>query len=152
MRTWAIRAAALTCMLTMLTVFATSVGGQEQSTDDKNIQVTTFRDLAYPSLARVAGLQGTVVVRVSLDDEGKVVEAATISGSPLLAIDSIANVKTWTFRPNATNSAIIIYNFVILPGICSDRAGSLFVLQGRNVATILTCRAPVNVTATQESH
>jgi hypothetical protein len=61
----------------------------------------------------------------------------------LLANPSVENVKKWLFKPNASGTALIIYNYKILDGRC-NRDASLFILQGANVATILACPPLVN--------
>jgi TonB family protein len=112
----------------------------QQPRPDANddLEVVTFQDLEYPPTARVARIEGTVVVRVNVDDQGKVTDAVVLSGSRRLSTLAVANVKTWTFRPNATKSGVVVYNFTILPGVCGVRAGSLFVLRG-NVGNVVTC-------------
>jgi TonB family protein len=95
----------------------------------------------------MARVQGAVVVRVTLDGQGNVTDATALSGHEFLVRLVLPNVRTWIFKPNAKKSAIVIYNFMILPGVCDDQAGSLFVLQGKNVATVITCPPNVNVTS-----
>jgi TonB family protein len=123
-----------------------SSGGaqQDQTLGDKDVHVLDFEDMPYPPIARAAHVQGTVVVRVKLDDSGKVVDAAAISGPQLLILDVLTNVKKWVFKPNASKTAVIVYNFTILDGRCKSLS-RLFVLQGTNIATVITCPSPTSI-------
>ena len=117
---------------------------QDQTVTDRgNVNVISFEEMEYPHLACYTHLQGPVAVRVRLDEHGKVSDAVAISGLPLLASPSVENVKKWLFKPNASKTALIIYNYKILDGRC-NRDSSLFILQGANVATVLACPPLVN--------
>jgi TonB family protein len=113
---------------------------------DRDVKVDSFQELIYPPLARNAHIQGTVVVRVKLDHQGRVAEAVAISGPELLILDCITNVKKWRFEPNASETAVIVYNFTILEGRCNSDS-SLFILQGANLATIITCPPKINTSS-----
>lgn len=52
---------------------------------------------AYPPLAKAARVSGSVVVEVTVDEEGKVFAARAISGHPLLKDAAVAAAKEWTF-------------------------------------------------------
>jgi TonB family protein len=108
---------------------------QNDTVKDKDIRVVDFVDLEYPPLARTAHLQGVVVVRATLDDHGKVVDAVAISGQDVLIPACLANVKRWRFRPNTENAAVIVYNFRMIEG-SSKSGASQFIFQGPNFATI----------------
>jgi len=105
-------------------------------------------ELSYPALARSARIQGVVVVRAKLDSQGKVVDAVGVSGSELLLPSSLENVKKWRFEPNARKSTIVVYNFTIIEGRCSSYS-SLFVLQGANLARVITCPPQANVSSSR---
>jgi TonB family protein len=110
---------------------------------DDDVRVIDFEDLKYPMLAQQTRTQGAVVVQAKLDDQGGVIDAVAISGSPILVPPTLNNVKKWRFRPNAQKSAIIVYNFTFLEGRCESH-GSLFVLQPSNLATVIGCAPAVN--------
>ena len=58
------------------------------------------RDLVvpdYPILARMAHLQGIVIVRVNIDTDGRVVSAKASGGHPVLQHAAERNVRLWTF-------------------------------------------------------
>jgi TonB family protein len=52
---------------------------------------------AYPPLAKAARVSGSVVVEVTIDEEGNVFAARAISGHPLLKDAAVSAAKEWTF-------------------------------------------------------
>lgn len=112
---------------------------QNASSEDKEVVVTEFHDLAYPALARQMRAQGAVVVQVKLDDQGGVTDVTALSGSLFLVAPVELNIKKWRFRPNAKKSVVIVYNFIFIEGRCESH-GSLFVLEPSNLATVIGCQ------------
>lgn len=55
----------------------------------------------YPDQALAAHIQGSVSVRVTVDQTGKVQRARVFSGPPELAQAAVDAVKQWTFQPYA---------------------------------------------------
>jgi TonB family protein len=105
-------------------------------------RLVSFADLEYPGLARVARIQGIVVVEAQLDDKGNVASASAISGAKSLIPDCLSNVKKWKFKPNSRKNIIIVYEFRLDEGACHDASHSLFRLRYENFASITAC-APV---------
>ena len=110
--------------------------------EDKDIKVVHVEKLTYPAVAAAARIEGLVVIRVSLDDQGNVVKAVALSGKVLLTDRSLANVKSWKFQPNARNMAVVVYHFTLSLGACAPYFTDFFVLEG-NLATITTCPGTV---------
>lgn len=54
---------------------------------------------AYPEVAREAGIEGTVEMRVTIDEQGKVVDIRLLSGEPALAQAAVDAVRQWRYRP-----------------------------------------------------
>ncbi len=54
---------------------------------------------AYPADAKAQRIQGTVVVALTIDVEGKVTEAKAISGPPELHACAVDYAKSWIFKP-----------------------------------------------------
>ncbi|HKV03850.1 MAG TPA: energy transducer TonB [Candidatus Acidoferrales bacterium] len=52
----------------------------------------------YPSVAKSAGVEGSVVVKASIDKEGNVVDAKAISGSPMLRQAAVDAVRKWKYE------------------------------------------------------
>ena len=75
----------------------------------------------YPPEAKAAGVEGTVVVRVAVDEAGKVVEAEAISGHPLLREASVAAARRALFAPALLSgravkvSGVLTYKFALNP-------------------------------------
>jgi len=127
-----------TCLLAAGSLFPTHAqeGGTEKNSD---VVVLHFEPLTYPTPAAARHIQGAVVVQVKLDKDGRVTDAEAISsGSSDLTFPAITNVKKWTFEPNGHKTAIVIYSFIMLDGRCVLYS-TLFVLQGKNLATVISC-------------
>jgi hypothetical protein len=91
---------------------------QDTPTLNETIKPLYFETIAYPLAARLTRVQGVVVVRVRLTDEGKVVSSTAISGAKSLIPGCLANSKKWLFQPNAEKTAVIVYSFRI-EGLCN---------------------------------
>lgn len=72
----------------------------------------------YPPVARAAKASGTVVVQVTVDEDGKVISANAVSGHPLLQAAAVAAARGAKFSPTKLSgqpvkvTGIIQYNFV----------------------------------------
>ncbi len=92
--------------MTALTALAAS---QEKTTrlqvDIKQMsdQLITKVAPAYPPLARQARIQGTVVLKATINKTGDVVNLQLISGHPMLAPAAIEAVKQWKYKPYVLN-------------------------------------------------
>ena len=53
----------------------------------------------YPSLARQARIQGTVVLSIVINKDGEVRDVKLVSGHPMLSAAAIEAVKQWRYRP-----------------------------------------------------
>ncbi|HVQ37334.1 MAG TPA: TonB family protein [Pyrinomonadaceae bacterium] len=73
---------------------------------------------AYPPIARQAHASGTVVVQVTIDENGNVISAAAVSGHPLLRAVAAAAARGARFSPTKLSgqpvkvTGVITYNFV----------------------------------------
>jgi len=73
----------------------------------------------YPPEAKAAGVQGTVVVRVTVDEAGKVAEAEAISGPPPLREAAVAAARRALFAPTLLSgkpvrvTGVLTYQFVL---------------------------------------
>lgn len=73
----------------------------------------------YPAAAKQQGVMGTVVVKIVVDESGKVIKADAVCGHPLLAKAAIDAARAARFTPTLLAgmpvqvSGIITYNFVI---------------------------------------
>jgi hypothetical protein len=118
--------------------FALAQKAQEEIVNDEDIIVASLTEMEYPSFARLAPhTEGVVVVRVRVDDEGKVISSQAISGPKTLLEACLANAMKWRFHPNSKKLAVIIYEFRI-DGFCSK--GSHFTFRQPNFAAVTGCR------------
>jgi TonB family protein len=73
----------------------------------------------YPPIARAARAQGSVVVQVVVDEEGKVIAAQAVSGYPLLQAAAVKAARELRVSPVLLGtkpvkvSGVITYNFVL---------------------------------------
>ena len=117
-------------------------GDQEQKAEIRGTIVTSFEETSYPYLARLARIEGVVVVRVNLDDDGKVVSASAVSGHDLLVRQALPNIRKWRFRANSSKTGVVIYDFKFAEGTCGTSRGQLFVFRKPNVAEVIACPEP----------
>jgi TonB family protein len=76
--------------------------GEESAVQVPNLErgrVVQLPKPVYPPIARVAHAQGSVEVQVLIDENGKVVAAAAISGHPLLQAASVKAARESDFTP-----------------------------------------------------
>jgi hypothetical protein len=104
---------------------------------DETIKPMREEPLEYPPLARMASIQGLVVVRAELDGRGEVFSSTAVSGNKILIPVCLSNSLKWRFEPNAANEVVIIYDFR-LQGACyfGSPCESQFTFRPPNVATI----------------
>jgi protein TonB len=57
----------------------------------------------YPSLARAAGITGTVTLEGVIDTDGKVTELRVLEGHPLLTGAAVDAVGQWRYEPYLLN-------------------------------------------------
>jgi protein TonB len=73
----------------------------------------------YPDIAKRAGIQGPVQVLVTISEEGMVIDANVVSGSPLLRSAALNAARRWVFTPTKLGSVpvkvqgILTFNFVL---------------------------------------
>ena len=73
---------------------------------------------AYPPIARAAHASGTVVVQVTIDENGAVISASAVSGHPLLTQAAVNAARQARFSPTKLSgqpvkvTGVIQYNFV----------------------------------------
>jgi protein TonB len=73
---------------------------------------------AYPPIARQAHASGTVVVQVTIDENGNVISANAVSGHPLLRAVAVSAARGARFSPTKLSgqpvkvTGVITYNFV----------------------------------------
>lgn len=92
----------------------------EQTTDvgDLNTRAVRLQTPAYPQDARRLGVQGKVVVQITIDEAGNVTSAKTASGNPLLRGSAQDAALKSKFKPVIVNDqpvkakGFIIYSYI----------------------------------------
>ena len=64
---------------------------------------TVYVAPVYPDLARIARIQGLVVVECTIDPAGRVVDARVITGHPLLQNATLDAVRQWRYTATRLN-------------------------------------------------
>src|ERR1700751_3054628 len=80
-----------------LALFATTFGVCQAQT----VVPDSLPELKYPPIARLAHVQGDVVVSFRQTPEGRTVDARPLSGPVLLQGIAVENVKAWQLEPKA---------------------------------------------------
>ena len=76
----------------------------------------------YPTLARQARIQGTVILKAVISREGDVQDISLVSGHPMLAPAAIEAVKQWKYRPYLLNGeAVVVETQVQVNFVLSDK-------------------------------
>ena len=57
----------------------------------------------YPSIAKVTGVQGTVILQATISKTGTIENLHVMSGPPMLQQAAVDAVKTWRYRPYLLN-------------------------------------------------
>jgi len=78
----------------------------EQTSAAEDAEINTPLEMippVYPKSAKQNNLEGTVVLQILVDKDGKVRRLQRISGDPQLAEAAIAAVRQWRYRPIVVN-------------------------------------------------
>jgi outer membrane biosynthesis protein TonB len=130
-----------------LLLLATSISSQQADTPWRPERPVTFADLTYPKEALAAGVMGRVVVRITTNAKGEVVEVDALAGPEELIPAAVANAKRWVFR-QPVRAGVIVYRLRIDPADCQDDSHSLFRLVHANLVVVTACsrvgRQPVS--------
>ena len=115
----------------------------------------------YPEAAKAAGISGKVELRVTLDEEGSVLETSVMSGHSILVEAAREAISQWRYDPNMINQlpttqVSISATVIFLPDGTVDTSNSLFGMYIRssfrldsnatgNTGSDTTGQAPVRV-------
>lgn len=84
-----------------------------------NAKATSKPEPAYPPLAKAARASGAVIVKVTVDETGKVVSAEAVAGHPLLRPAAVAAAREAKFTPTLLSgkpvrvTGLLTYSFVL---------------------------------------
>lgn len=86
-------------------------------------------DPEYPPVAKVAGVEGVVVLQVLIDRGGAMQEAEVVRGHPALRNAALEALKSWRWEPFKVDgeavpaSTTVAFNFVLRSGAREPRFG-----------------------------
>lgn len=69
---------------------------------------------AYPAEARKAGIEGTVVLKTVVNENGTVEGVRLVEGNPALAAAAITSVKQWHYRPYVRDGKAQPFQTIVL--------------------------------------
>lgn len=116
---------------------------QERPIFNEAMRPMEWKELAYPLVAKLKRIEGTVVVWTKIDGEGRVLASRAISGPKDLIPEVLANSRKWRFHPNESMAAVIVYRFRIR-GLCELPCVSQFLFEPPNFATVTIGTAVVD--------
>lgn len=82
-------------------------------------QLVSAPNPSYPPIAKAAGAEGIVTVRVTVDEDGNVIAAQAVSGHPLLRPAAVEAARAAKFKPTVVDGqpvkvvGVVSYNFVL---------------------------------------
>lgn len=71
------------------------------------MEIVKSQEAIYPSEARRQGIQGQVILKVLISENGEVETAEVVSGDPILAESALDAVKKWKFKPFIRNGKVV---------------------------------------------
>ena len=95
---------------------------KQVSLEEATLHLAKQTEPEYPALAAQAHIQGDVIVRLTVDETGRVTDAKVVSGHPLLLGSALKTAREWEFNPFLENgkpvsvSAQVKVSFFLGPG------------------------------------
>jgi len=74
--------------------------------EEEKLRVQQVRPV-YPPVARQAGIEGTVSMRILIDQNGKVTRVEPLSGESILQQAAVRAVRQWQYRPYVLNGQTV---------------------------------------------
>src|SRR5712691_920344 len=71
--------------------------------DSTKLEIVKSVKASYPVAAGVKGIQGQVLLKVSVSEKGDVQEVEVVRGDPVLADSAVKAMKKWKFKPYIKN-------------------------------------------------
>ena len=101
-----------TCALAILLTMATLLfGGMDQPAPIKVTPGKAEQNLlhkvepVYPEMAKIARIQGDVLMRAVINQKGKIANLKALSGHPILIQAALDAVRQWEYKPFLLNGA-----------------------------------------------
>jgi TonB family protein len=115
----------------LLLIIFTASGALAQTASDRLAKPAVVKAAAprtYPAIARAARASGKVVVRVTINQAGKVIAAKATSGHPLLQKVSVEAAQRWLFAAaeKKDEERFAELEFIYTIGNKEEEAGQFF--------------------------
>ncbi len=104
---------------------------------DENVRILHVERMIYPLTAKIGHKEGVVVLRATVDSEGRVSEAVPLSGPKALLKESAENLKKWTFTSPHSSAVLAVYWFRF-QGLCELPCLSGFEFYPPNLVVVTT--------------
>jgi hypothetical protein len=112
----------------------------KSSANAGNMPVVTHAAVPlYPDSARIAGIEGMVLLKIETDGR-RVVHINSVKGQPLLVNSSKANISTWVFRQHEPASFDVSFTY---------RLSSKAQCEPDNGAVVLHLPVSIEITASR---
>jgi TonB family protein len=82
------------------------------ATEEAKLRVQQVRPI-YPPVARQAGIEGTVSMRILINENGKVTRVEPLSGESILQQAAMRAVRQWQYRPYILNGRAVPVTAVV---------------------------------------
>jgi TonB family protein len=80
---------------------------------NEGVRVLHVERMIYPLAARIAHIEGAVVLEATINSQGRVTGAVALSGPKALLGDTVENLRKWTFSAPRSSKAVVVYWFRI---------------------------------------
>lgn len=139
---WGSRAWVIPTRLIRVFLLFTAVGSVGSSAEappvlNETMRVLHVERMIYPLVGKIGHIEGAVVLRATIDSEGRVSEAEALSGPKVLLKESVENLKKWTFVGPRSSTAIAVYWFRF-QGLCELPCPSGFEFYPPNLVVVTT--------------
>lgn len=104
---------------------------------DESVRALHVERMTYPLVAKIGHIEGAVVLRATVDSEGRVTEAVPLSGPKALLKESAENLRKWTFTSPRSSTVIAVYWFRFR-GLCELPCLSGFEFYPPNIVVVTT--------------
>jgi TonB family protein len=82
-------------------------------------------DPPYPQFAKIAHIQGDVVLYVRIDKQGHVAKLSALGGHPILVQAALDAVKQWTYKPYEVSGEAVAVESIIRVQFRMDNAADI---------------------------
>lgn len=107
----------------------------------RDVEFVSYGDRPrYPDLAQSAQITGVVVIEMSVDRTGRIVESKPLTNLPFLTDAAVAHSRTWRAGAAAADRRIlVVYEFALDNPVCDNQRQTVFRQIARNYMKLSGC-------------